>query len=224
MSKIASICAAALPLVLTGCFGSPTPVDFGDPSLLGPLEAVNLAPEVPAEDGDPFPESLSMVAGEDEENDRFYAHARAWVQADSAKVWEALRDLDVIADRREVDEYTLVEDNALPEFDFSYVVHNEVDDIIAVQYDLTWVHELQEGSIDTPQSVVVQWSKTDGTTFIDLLAGSVEIERIDSGLCEVRFIEHLRAAARDETTLEAYLQDLYADVLAFVHDEPLQTF
>ena len=105
-----SAIAAGSALVLTGCFGPPEEVDFGDPSLLGPLEDVNLAPEVPGEDGDPFPEALSMVAGEDEENDRYYAHARAWVKADSARVWEAFRELDVIADRRAVDVYTLVED------------------------------------------------------------------------------------------------------------------
>lgn len=212
--------AALLPFV-AGCFGPPEEVDFGDPSLLGPLEDVNLAPEVPAQDGDPFPEMLSMVSGEDEENDRYYAHARAWVKADSAKVWEALRDADVTADRRAVDAWDVVEANALPEFDFSYVVHNEVNDVISVQYDLTWVHELQDGTLDAPQTVAIQWSKTDGTGFINLLSGSVVIERVDSGLCEIQLIEHLRAAARDESTLEAYLEDLYADILAFVNDEPL---
>ena len=214
-----------LPLVLlAGCFGPPTEVDFGDPSLLGPLEETNLAPEVPADGAEPFPEALSMFSGEDVENDRFFAHARGWVHADSADVWAAFRELDVIADRRAVDEYELVGENTEPGFDFSFVVANHVEDILNVNYELTWVHELQDGELATPEHVVIQWNKTDGTSFIDLLAGSVVIRRVDSGLCEVELIEHLRAAARDEETLEQYLNDLYGDVLAHVHGEPLPEY
>ena len=47
---------------------------------------------------------------------------------------------------------------------------------------------------------------------------------LDSGLTELQLIEHLRAAARDEETLELYLADLYADLLAHVHGDPLPTF
>lgn len=214
-----------LPFVLlAACGGPPTAVDFGDPSLLGPLEEVNTAPEVPAEGADAFPETLSLVSGHDDENDWYWAHARAWVKADSAKVWEALRDIDVYTDRREVEEYEVLEENVLPEFDFSFLVANHVNDIITVNYELTWVHELQAGEVATPEQVVVRWDKTDGTQFIDLLSGSVVIHRVDGGLCEIEFIEHLRAAARDEETLEQFLTDVYADVRAYAHDEPLPTF
>jgi len=215
---------ASLCLLLAGCFNPPTPEGFGDPSLLGPLEVDNLAPPVPAEEGDPFPESLSMVSGEDVDNDRYYAHARGWLKADSADVWASLRNLDVMADRREVDEYELVAEGSLPEFDFSYVIANRVEDLLTVNYELTWVHELQQGDLGIPERVVVRWDKTDGTGFIDLLAGSVVIRRVDAGLCEVELIEHLRAAARDEQTIEQVLADLYGDLRADVHGEPLPTY
>lgn len=42
-----------LPLLVLASCVSPEPVDFGGPSLLGPLEADDLAPEVPAEPGEP---------------------------------------------------------------------------------------------------------------------------------------------------------------------------
>ncbi len=211
-------------LLLLGCFGSATPVDFGDPALLGPLEEVNLAPEVPADGADAFPEDIVFVSGEDEDNDRYYAHARAWVHADSVDVWDALRQLEVYADRREVDEYALIEDNVLPDFDFSFLVSNHVDDVVNVNYEVTWVHELQEGSVEVPEEVAIRWEKTDGTAFIDLLAGTVIVRRVDSGLCELEMIEHLRAAQRDEATLVQFLDDLYGDVLATVHGTPLPTY
>lgn len=211
-------------LFLVGCFGPPEEVDFGDPDLLGPLASENRAPEVPGEDGDPFPEALTVVSGHDDEADHYWAHARAWVHADSAAVWASLREIDVVVDRRAVDEYALVEENPMPEFDFSYVISNRVQDILSVDYELTWVHELQEGEIDTPEQVVVRWDKTDGTPFIDLLGGSIVLHRIDGGLTEIELIEHMRAAARDEETLEVYLADLYADLLAHVHGDPLPTF
>ncbi|MEZ4321263.1 MAG: hypothetical protein R3F61_27555 [Myxococcota bacterium] len=211
-------------LLLTGCFGPPTEVDFGDPSLLGPLEPVNLAPEVQPVGDDAFPEVLTIASGHDDENDRYWAHARGWIKADSADVWASLRNLDVYSDRRSVDEYELIGENTMPEFDFSFVVANHVNDVIAVNYDLTWVHELQEGTITVPESIAIQWDKTDGTQFIDLLSGSVIVRRVDGGLCEIEYIEHLRAAARDEETLELYLGDVYADLRAHVHGEPLPTF
>lgn len=213
-----------LPMaLLTGCAGDPPPVDFGDPAQLGPLEAVNLAPEVEGTPGDPFPEALAFTSGEDTENDRWFAHARGWVHADCGAVWEALRVHDVMVDRRAVDEWT-VEDNPLPEFDFSFLVHNTVFDLVTIRFDLTWVHELQEGSVASPELVVVRWDKTDGSGFIDLLSGSVVLRGVDDGLCEIELIEHLRAPQRDDQTLVQYLTDLHAELVATVRGEALPVY
>ena len=213
-----------LPLLIVASCVAPEPVDFGDPALLGPLEADNLAPEVPAEGGEPFPESMTLAAGEDEDADHYWAHARGWVHADSARVWAALRELDVMVDRRAVDEWELVEDNVLPEFDFSFLIAHTVNDVFTVSYDLTWVFELQQGSVEVPEQVVARWDKTDGTPFIDLLSGSVLLRRVDSGLTEVQLMEHLRATSRDEEELERVLTDLFADLVAASHGEALPQF
>lgn len=191
----------------------PTPVDFGDPALLSPLEEVNQA-------ADPAIGELTMASGETD--GRYWAHARALVPEDANAVWEALRDPDVCADRRAVDEYTW-EDNVLPEFDFSFVFHNTVRNPVTVNYDLTWVHELHEGEISEPLEVVIRFDKTDGTQFIDLLAGSVVITQTEAGT-EIGFMEHLEAALRDEKTLEAYLTDLFGDIQATLAGQPLPTY
>ena len=190
------------------------PIDFGDPALLAPLDAVNEAPEATVGAG------LSMVSGETE--DYYYAHARGLLDHDSAAVWEGLRDVEVIVDRRAVREYSF-EDNVKPEFDFSYVVHNTVHDPITVNFDLTWVHELHEGEISAPDEVVIRWDKTDGTQFIDLLSGSAVITRRGTQT-ELQLIEHLKSATGDEAIIEQYLNDLYANLEATLAGEPLPTY
>lgn len=203
-----------LPLTALLACTPPTPVDFGDPALLAPLEPENTAPDPTLGQG------LTMTSGE--RDGLYWAHARGLVEADAGAVWEALRNPEVCADRREVDEYTW-EDNVLPEFDFSFVFHNTVRNPVTVNYDLTWVHELQEGEISDPASVVIRFDKTDGTQFIDKLAGSVVVTATDQGT-EIAFQEHLEAALRDETTLEQYLTDLFADIEAELAGDPLPTF
>ncbi|MCA9570972.1 MAG: hypothetical protein KC656_24195 [Myxococcales bacterium] len=201
-----------LPFLLA-C-GSPTPVDPGFD--LQPLED-NTAP-VPDVAG-----VLTTVSGEDEANDRFWAHARGRVDADPATVWEALQVLDVIVDRREVDLYSYAPDPTLG-YDRAFQVDNEVDDLITVRFRLTWVHELQIGPEEAPERVLVRWDKTHGTAFIDLLSGTVELTARDDGTTDLAFVEHLRAAARDEATIEQYLEDLFADVVAWSAGEALPTF
>lgn len=199
--------------ILFACM-PPEPVDFGDPAQLAPLDPDNQAP--PAEVGG----GLSMVSGE--LDDYYWAHARALFDADPAQVWEALRDVDVIVDRRAVSEYTW-EDNVKPEFDFSFVVHNTVRDPITVNFDLTWVHELHAGEISAPDEVVIRWDKTDGTQFIRLLSGSAVLTRVNDQT-ELQLIEHLGSATSDEQIIEQYFEDLYNNVQATLAGAQLPTY
>lgn len=200
-----------------GC-GRSGEVDF--PSRLAPLED-NLAPLPGPVDGDPYPEVLEVVSGGD--SDLWWAHARGFVKAPSGVVWAAAREPAVGVDRREVDEWT-VEFDTVEGFDDSYTIHNTVKDILTVEYDSTWVHELQKGTEDAPERVVAQWDKTDGTTFIDLLAGSMVLTPVEAGVTQVDLIEHLRASLRDDQTIASYLRDLHADLVATAHGRPLPTF
>lgn len=208
---------ASLLLLLAGC-GRSGEVDF--PARLAPLED-NTAPRPAPVDGDPYPEVLVVVSGGDA--DLWWAHARGFVQAPSGLVWEAARVPEVSVDRREVDEWTVTHDT-VPEFDHSYTIHNVVRDVLTVEYDSTWVHELQKGTDEAPERVVAQWDKTDGTPFIDLLAGSMVLTPVAPGVTEVELVQHLRASLRDDETIASYLRDLYADLVATVHGDPLSTF
>jgi hypothetical protein len=203
----------ALALPLLAC-GKPEPVEF--PSELEPLEENRAS--WPAAVGGELPETLDVVSGGD--SSLWWAHARGYVRAPAAEVWEHLRDPDTDVDRREVDEWEVTSDT-VPRFDDSYTLHCVVNDLITVEYDLTRVHELQAGKEAAPERVVAQWSKTDGTPFIALLEGTVVLEPEGDDVTRLEYVEHLEAAQRDDATIAQYLTDLHASLVAVAAGEPL---
>lgn len=200
-------------LLLVAC-SKPEPVEF--PNVLEPLEENRAS--WPAPVGGVLPETPDIVSGGDES--LWWAHARGYVHAPAEDVWRYLRDPDTDVDRREVDEWEVTDDTE-PGFDDSYTIHCTVNDIITVDYDLTWVHELQAGTEAAPERVVAQWSKTDGTTFIELLEGTVVLEPESAGVTRLEYVEHLKAALRDDETIAQYLSDLHASLVAVTAGEPL---
>lgn len=202
-----------LPWVLAACHHEE--VTF--PHRLSPLEPNR------AQWPDPTTEELDVVSGGDA--DLWWAHSRGYVQAPLADVWAALTDPDVVVDRREVDVWE-VTDGPLPTFDRSWVVHHVVQDVITVDYDLTWAWELQEGTDDAPERIVARWDKTDGTTFIDILSGTLVLEPAadDPDVTGISAVDHLKAALRDDRTIVQYLEDLHASIVAASHGDPLPTY
>lgn len=184
---------------------------------LAPLED-NRAAWPSSGDGS-YPEELSVVSGGD--SDLWWADARGYIRAPIASVWEAALDPEVGVDRREVDEWS-VEQDPQAGLDASYVVHTTVKDVITVDFDLWWRHEVQDGTTDEPVEVVAVWSKVDGSSFIDILQGSMVLREVrGEEVTEVELEEQLKAALRDDATLVAFLDDFFASLVAASHGEPL---
>lgn len=205
-----------LAALLAVACGNNDGIDF--PSRLAPLEGNNLAPTPEGTAADPWPEAIELTGGETE--DWYWAHARAFVHASVDTTWRAASTVEVCVDRREVDSWSVTHDT-VPAFDISYTIHNRVEDLVAVEYDVTWVHEQQGGDADRATRVVAQWDKTDGSRFIDLLEGSVLLLEVTPEITEVQLIAHLDASLRDEQTMISYLRDYYDDLVATAHGEPL---
>ena len=196
-----------IPLISMMVVGCSSPTGF-------PVELAALEPNrAPPPDG----EGVEIVSGGDDA--LWWAHAHGFLDAPLPTVWLHARDIEVCVDRREVSEYSVTPDT-VPRFDASYTIHNQVRDVITVQYDTTWVHEVQQGTVAVPERVVAQWDKTAGTVFIELLAGSVEFEADGDGT-RVLLVEHLRAPLRDDATIARYLEDYFWDLAARVDGDPL---
>lgn len=195
-------------LLAGGCF-SDQKTKF--PPGLEPLEE-DLA-EPPVSQDEPYPEQLSLRRGSD---DWDWVHARAYVHAPLARTWEALRDPLVDVDDGRVDDWSItydVEDG----YDYSYRIHNVSEDIITVEFDITWRHGAVEGTVDAPELVAIRYQKTNGTEFIDMLRGSIVLRPVDDEVTELEMVEHLQAAAGGTPEIEAYFNDVFSDTLAFVH-------
>lgn len=195
--------------LLLGCHGPPPSFPDG----LEPLEE-NLA-EFPA--GDDHPERLEIVS--DSAPTHLWAHARGYVHAPLEETWAALQDPDVDVDRREVSEWT-VEWDVRPEYEVSYRIHQKVVNIVTVEYDLEWWH----GRLDDDETIAVRWDKTDGTSLIDALRGSIVLYPASDDVTAIEIVEHLSAPASTTERLETYLVDLHASVVASVDGEPLPTY
>lgn len=187
------------------------------PSRLEPLEPNR------ADWPQPTSERPDVVSGGD--SDLWWAHSRGYVLAPPAAVWAALDDPEVVVDRREVDAWE-VEEGVLPEFPRSWRIHHVVNDIVTVDFDLTWAFELHAGTEEAPERVVARWDKTDGTSFIDILTGTLTIEADpqDPGRTRLSAEEHLKASLRDDETIAIYLRDLHAAIVAASHGAPLPAF
>ena len=221
------------PSFAAGCRSGPgLPLEI---DALTPLEP-NRAPAPDPVGDDPYPEVLEVVSGGD--GDPWWAHGRGYVQAPFADVWAATIDPDVGVDRREIDEWTVTDDPRAT-LDASYRVENVARDVLTVRYELWWRHERQtedpatadgdEGDDSAPDPVVTsvtRWDKTDGTNFIDLLAGSIVLRPVEGAadVTEIELIEHLDAALRDDETIASYLRDLHASIVAAAHGEALPSW
>jgi len=190
------------------------------PPGLEPLET-NTATLPEGTPQDPHPEELDLLSGE--EGGTYWVHAMGYVHADLNRTWTFLRTPDVDVDRRQVASWT-VEEDADPEFDDGYIIHNQVTDPVPVEFDIRWDHGLIDDIEGVPYLTSARFEKVAGTVFIDQLIGSVLLERVTDEVTSVDIVEHLRAAGGNVEQIETAVSDLYASVVACANGEALPEF
>ena len=206
-------------LLLPACFGNETTVF---PPGLEPAAEVHEASFPAGDASEPHPERLEVVLtyAENARGRPPSVHARGYVHAPITDVWAALRNPDVSADRRSFDEYTVVED-VEPEYDFSYRIDAVIHDIITLEYTTTFRHGVIEGSLEAPIAIAEAWQKTEGSTIISELRGSVVARVVTDEVTSLEMIQFSRTAMSNHRDNELYLRDVYAAVVALSHGLPL---
>lgn len=214
LSRSAALLApAALAVALVGCNRQTT---HNFPAGLEPL-ADNEAPWPSSLDSD----ELRVVVGESEADGGFsYAHGRGYIQADLEEVFAASEEWEAFVDRREVAAWTITWDTE-PEYEVSYTIHNQVEDLIDFEYDVGWRH----GPIEADEDGVVfhygsRWQLTavTGIQVFDLMRGSIQLIDLGDGVVGVEYVEELRSIqrAQDPDRAKNYIQDRFADLHAVV--------
>lgn len=162
---------------------------------------------------DAYPEEMNIVSGS--ETDYDWAHADAYVHASIADTWAALRTGEVVVDHTRVQEWSMAEVDA-GDFDYQFEIQNTSEDIVTVEFELTWIHGAVDGTKDDPAQVAFRWQKTDGTEFIERMEGSGMLYAIDDSTTELQLIEHLTTVGSAPEDIELYFQSLYGCLLLSV--------
>ncbi|MBW1880132.1 MAG: hypothetical protein JRJ84_17360 [Deltaproteobacteria bacterium] len=205
-----------LLLLALGCRNVETPFPEG----MEPLEE-NRATCPEGSGAHSFPEEIELVSGRGDEFD--WTHACAYVLASAADTWEALKDPDVVVDRREVAEWSALYD-VEEGYDYTMLVHHLVHDLITVEYDITWRHAVVVEGTDAPEILAVRWQKTFGASVIDILEGSMVVRSVEDDVTKLEIAQHLKAATRGPDTMESFQTDLHTDIVAFVNGDELPTY
>ena len=194
-----------------------TAVEF--PTILEPLEDI----VAPLPDGDGYPELIEVRS---EDSDEYASvHARGYLHLTLEEAWEALRDDLVYVNQRTVTRYT-VEQPESQIYDYVFVVNNEVDDLVTVEFTNEWRHYGNLNDKSEVTDVIVRWQKTDGTDFIQLIDGSVEIIPVDGedSVVEIRIIEHLKATLDQEANAIEFVTDMAERWRLVGHGEPIPEY
>ena len=215
-------CPFAIGLILSvGCTQESASVVF--PDVIEPIEEMKAsAPEGTA--SNPYPEEFNLIT-EDEES-YAWGHLRGYLHTDMAQAWAAIRSDLVYVNHRSVTEYSVEEQNS-EEYDYVFLVHNFVEDLVDVEFDIEWRHAAVDGTTDAPERVAIRWQKIEGTQFIEMLEGSVQILAVPDGrkdVVEIQVIQHMTATLDQEENIIQYLSDLYERWQLVVHGEDIPIY
>lgn len=216
-------CAA----LTTGCFG-----DFSSkfPKDLEPVDEANLATPPEGSDDDPFPQKISLLHFPTAEY--YVVHGAGYVHANINDVYSALQEPSTVVDYRKVDKWSVelaADDidvcNDLPkEIEHCFRIHNTVNDLITVEFEITHRMGVIEEKQGTPELIVGKFKKTWGTETISLLESSWSLSPVNERITEFRIEYHLDAFLDSEGNAKSYVQDLYENVVAVSNEEPLPTY
>lgn len=167
---------------------------------------------------DPYPEVLVTAQGK---SGHSWVHAKGYIHAPLAAAWQALNVREVCVDRHHVDRYSISEGSE-EGYDHSFAINAEVDDIITVEFRISWRQGVVEGTNEDPIIVAARFQKTFGTPFIKTIAGSVVMTEVTDEVTEFQFIEHVDSASGDEhQQAKDFMNSLYDSLRAQVRGEPL---
>jgi hypothetical protein len=215
LARVASVAAlvCGAPTVL-GCQHDTT-TTF--PPGLEPLATDTVAPPG-ADGGDAYPEALTLTQGS--ESDYNYVFATGYVNASVEDVWAAFKIPNVVVDRHAISSYT-VQNNVEQGYDVSFLTAYTINNIVTVQYNLTWREGVVAGTEGDPSQVSVVYEKTWGSSFVSLMEGSIQLVYVTPTVTELQFVQRMSATDTNSGTIASWTNEMFASVVAQVHGQPL---
>lgn len=205
-SALHALQVIAIALCIPACQSDvSTPFPVG----LEPLEPNPIA----AQPDGPFDETLRTQT-----SDQPYIHvyARGFVRVPHDVMWAAIKSPDPNVSTCKTDEQLVTVANA-PEYEFSFLVHYIVHDILTVEWDDQW----RFGTIDDTFGTV-KHQKTQGSDIVTLSEGTIDVNATsDPGVTELSFVEHLDAVSATVADVVQGVQHNYDALVAVAHGNPI---
>jgi hypothetical protein len=183
---------------------------------LQPLEESKAEFPAPAK-GDKHPEAINVTTVQGQEYTT--AYGSGYVHASVAKVLEALKDAQVVIDRRRLDSWNFPPGGTTAN---SFVVHNIVRNPALVEFDVKWTQGVLSGTETAPKSVIARGEKISGSKYVTVLEDSIVAKAIDPRTTAIQFVRHLKAAGQADPAV--FVKDVFASIVAKVHGNRLPTF
>ncbi len=209
-------CLCLCSALAMGCSGE-EPTEF--PGGLEPI-GENSASYPEGTAADPYPETLNLVQ---QDVPTSGVEARAYVKASLLDTWAAFQDPEVVVDRRGVTRWT-VQHDVEPKYDVSFRTHYVIEDLITVEFDVTWRQGVIDGTTERPEQVGMRYQKTNGSTLVRSLEGSITLEAIDADVTGISWVQAMDATATSSDDIASWTRDMYDSVLAEVRGEPLPQY
>ncbi len=209
--------ATAALLVSAGCqddIATPFPVG------LEPLED-NL---VPVQQGGDKLEMLRTTSTNVDSEIAIYG--RGYVLVAPTVVWPASKIPEANYAACSTNEQMVMPNNDTT-YEYSFLVHYVVNNILTVEWDDQWRWgTIQDGTGSGSDASrffgMVKHQKTEGSSFIELSEGTMEVTATDDPtVAELAFVEHLKAAGGSVDDVLTGVQHHYDSIIAVAHGNPL---
>jgi hypothetical protein len=161
----------------------------------------------------PFTEGLRIESSND---DYIRVYARGFVTVSIDEMWTAASSPTPNKSTCSTTEQQ-VTDNNEPQYEYSFLIHYIVRDILTVEWDDQW----RFGRI-TPELGMIKHKKIQGSDFITLSEGSIQVlATSDPQVSELSFVEHLEAVQATTGDVVEGVQHNYDALVAAAHGLPI---
>jgi carbon monoxide dehydrogenase subunit G len=145
-------------------------------------------------------------------------YGRGYVKAPPDVVWAAAKSPAPNVAMCSTDQQTVTENND-PAYEYSFLVHYTVNNILTVEWDDQW----RFGTVvDAPFLAMMKHQKTQGSDLISLSEGTIEVDATDDPeVTELSFVEHLDATSASASDVLASVKHNYDSLVAVSHGNPV---
>jgi len=210
-ARCARLAAPAIALAIAACQDS---VSTPFPPGLEPFTD----DDVPAGLAAPGGEQLATSSSSD---GTIRAYGRGVVLAPPSVLWTAAKVPEAMVARCQTTRRSFTLDDE-PQHELSFLVHYVVEDILTIEWDDQWRGDVVTGTGDAPELAIVKHQKVQGSDFITLSEGSIEIRATeDPAVTELWFVEHLDAVSGSASDVIGGMRDNYDALVALAHAQPI---